>query len=180
MDYCKFNIKLTLGDYRIFNFFHSFGSTKKALILVSLIVSLYPFLIYNYLTKQDKILLVVIIVSGAMFLLATLIGLTIYLYSKKVFESDKYLQEEQSFEIDDKAIKVSSNSINSVYKWSELYKCVETKGYFFIYIANIKAIIIPKRQLKDEQCNYISKKIQGYVHGSRDIINNSKSKPKDF
>lgn len=151
----KANFKLDFKDYKDFNIHHSKKHFYGAAILYSIIfiaTILYKTFIGNADSKLLKEILIIAIPTGI--LLVSLILLIFYFllifYSKKVFKSEMLLQEEQNYIISDNGISLVSKSGNNSIGWENIFKVTESKNSIFLYLGNIKAMIIPKRAIGSE------------------------------
>lgn len=61
------------------------------------------------------------------------------------FKTNKLVQKTQRYEIGTEDIKISSESGSSIIKWHELYKAMEIKDGFLLFISKQQAYYIPKR-----------------------------------
>jgi len=159
----EFKINISLKDYRAFNIWHLFLSSNPIIIFIAslLILICLPVLLFLFL-KDGNLFSLIVFVMGCLSLLFILIilPLTIIVTSKSVYKSDRFLQEEQNFKVDENQLTIDTESSSFKLNWKEIYKGVENKNYFLIYIAKIKAIIIPKVQISDEDREFLKQKIE--------------------
>lgn len=82
-----------------------------------------------------------------------LILFSIFLFNSVVknYTTDELIKEEIELSISNQEIQVKTVSTNSNFDWKKVFKAIEFNKLFGIYIANYKAIIIPKRLLDSEK-----------------------------
>lgn len=146
----KANFKLEFKDYKDFNIHHSRKHFYGAAILyfvLFIITMLFKIFSSGMDAQLLKKILIVVVPTGI--LLASLILLTFYFliafHSKKVFKSQRRLQEEQNYIINDDGISLINKSSNNNIGWENIFKVTESKNSIFIYLGNVNSMIIPKR-----------------------------------
>ncbi|HCQ89487.1 MULTISPECIES: YcxB family protein [unclassified Clostridium] len=146
----KANFKLEFKDYKDFNIHHSrkhFYAAGFLYFILFIGTILFKVLSNGMDTQLLKEMFIVMIPTGI--LLISLILLAFYFlivfYSKKVFKSEMLLQEEQNYIINDDGILLISKSSNNNIGWKNIFKVTESKNSMFIYLGDIKSMIIPKR-----------------------------------
>ncbi|WP_461613924.1 YcxB family protein [Clostridium sp. Marseille-QA1073] len=146
----KANFKLEFKDYKDFNIHHSKKHFYGAAILY-FILFMGTILFKIFSNGMDAQLLkeiLIIAIPTGILLVSLILGAFYFLivfYSKKVFKSEMLLQEEQNYIINDDGILLISKSSNNNIGWKNIFKVTESKNSIFIYLGNIKSMIIPKR-----------------------------------
>jgi len=169
----EFKTRTSLKDYRAFSFWHSYMRTNPILLFISSAVTLamLPLLYYFYLLDGDMFSLgIFIFCSAVLFIVLILFPIIIFFSTKSIYDSDKFLQEEQTITIDENQITIATRSSTFNVEWKELYKGVETKRHFFLYIAKVKAIVIPKEQINAQGAAFIREQLSKW--------NKTKAKPR--
>ena len=106
--------------------------------------------------------------SGIVFfiLIALAMIVSIWLgYYAELRKSDQsgLLREEASYQFSQDGFRLVNKITSPLIKWSDLYKVVEYKRHYFIYLSPAIAIIIPKRHLSGEQIGSLITLMQGRV-----------------
>jgi hypothetical protein len=139
-------VKLTLNDYRDWSLERVF--TTRFIIIICLILFFMAlsagFSFFstsgagNFSDNYFPFLAML-----ALFLI--LLPVSVYLNAKKSFESDRLIQEEQSYEFDDEGFDISSSYSKSRITWDKIYRVDADKKYICLYISKVKAFLLPKR-----------------------------------
>lgn len=110
---------------------------------------------------QDQFLLIptiLQIVLGAFFLS---IPFTMKRAFLKSYKTNKLLQKTQSYELNQEGIHITSEFTNSSIKWSDLYKAMNTKMNFLLYLSKQQAYVLPKRCFANtEELRYVEEIIK--------------------
>lgn len=69
---------------------------------------------------------------------------------KRHYQSNKLIQHEMQFTIDNESISCSSPSTSTIIKWDEVYKVYVSRDFFVIFISNLTVWIIPKKNIGTE------------------------------
>jgi len=69
---------------------------------------------------------------------------------KRHYQSNKLIQHEMQFSIDNEAISCSSPNTSSIIKWDDIYKTYISRDFFVIFISNLTVWIIPKKNIGAE------------------------------
>ena len=69
----------------------------------------------------------------------------VYNNSKKIFRTNKYLQEPVLWTITESRIKLKGLTFETEYEWSNIYQIVKLKNWTLIYKDTIVCNIIPNR-----------------------------------
>lgn len=64
--------------------------------------------------------------------------------SKRIYQSDKLLHQEQHYVFSYEGIAYTNESGTGSMAWSDLYKAVETPKYFLLYVGKMRSLVIPK------------------------------------
>ena len=168
----KMNIKVsgtvTLDDLKQFNFSHLMTSLKRKRTKISLIllVICIAFIVLLELPdlvsgKKNYFNSIIFYISIMIIVFPVLFFVNINVGSKKSFESNLTLQQEQTISISDEGIILERKDSISKFEWNQIYNIVSYKNAMYFYIANNQAIIVQKRYfLNDETFDKFKKDIQ--------------------
>lgn len=131
-EYIGSNIALLMGGYSLYIF-----STFGIILLLNLFSSIYAGNLCSYG-------IYILIGMGSFFF-------WLYYIYRKNYYSNRSIQEEITYSISKESIHAKSSSVDSINRWSNIFRAVETKGYFFIYTDSINAYIIPKPSFLDSK-----------------------------
>jgi len=81
------------------------------------------------------------------------IPLSVYFSAKRIFNSNKRLQENMTYEFFDQKMKITGESFNSELDLTKSYKIQEIRNWFLIYQSRQVANFIPKGNLSSDQIN---------------------------
>jgi hypothetical protein len=148
----KLTIQLTEKDYLKFQWAHTglMRSRKWLLYGLSMLV-LYSFILIPALILNDFSAL-----SLSLFLpLLILLGLFIFPYgffmyrSRSAFKSDSFINQPYEVIINEEGMIVNAYRSNLNPLWKDIYRYNVTKEAIYIYIAELKAILVPSRFLNE-------------------------------
>lgn len=163
----EFRKKFTsnLKDYTEFNFFHN----KNKLIVLSAVLLVMAPLIWiifgvinlggnwwRLFTVNPTIYLIFILII----LLILLNFLQVRLISKKQYNSSMEMKVEKEVVIDTVGVRTSNEFGNYSAGWHNVYKAVESKKAFYIYVSKIQAHIIPKKYITADEADIIKSLIK--------------------
>lgn len=142
---------LELEDYISFNLFHS---KKQLLISLLAFIGLVPLFTLAISDSQDHhlVLSVSIILSIVIGILYAL--LTVFLLKRKLrkqYNSTRLMQAESEIIIDKAGLRQSNEFSNLAISWTDVFKAVESKKGFYLYISKMQAFIIPKHLVSAEE-----------------------------
>lgn len=141
----KIKSKIELDDYIKFNFYFQ-RKTLISTILFSLIVFLFVIYMGGGILPGREFFCIIIFVIYVFLLINNMKK-----KFKKVFISDKLLQEECEY-IFDKTCFIEKTLRGEVtIKYSDVFKIVENKQAIYIFIGEVRCYIIPKRYITQEK-----------------------------
>lgn len=70
---------------------------------------------------------------------------------KKQFHTNKLLQQEIEYIFSENGLQRKSESIDCIYKWSDIYKIIERKSMLIIYESSNGVFILPKRFFNNDK-----------------------------
>jgi hypothetical protein len=155
----QIKIKLELQDYRKWNmaYFYS-GLRGKLIVSVSAVVILAMTYYVWFVSKSNVQLSPQIIFVAALGLLFMfLMPVSIYYQSKKVFESDKFLQDEQAYDFREDGFSVKAPYGCSEVTWDKVYRITTTREFISIYLSKIRAFVVPSRLLPAQEYEILKK-----------------------
>ncbi|PGL67880.1 YcxB family protein [Bacillus sp. AFS055030] len=156
----KFNYEINLDDYIEFNLHHLKHSKsvqkslRKQRITVSLIYLVIPFIIsyffnqplFGYLLAFSSASILWFCYFPKYFYRSTKNKLVKHINKK----NDEALLGEHLLKVDENGIKeITQSSVHEI-KWDHIVEIKGTKDYFYIYITNMKAIIVPLEAIKED------------------------------
>jgi hypothetical protein len=159
MDFRK-KFTTNLKDYTQFNFFHN----RNKLIVLSLLLLIMAPLIWitvgvinlgenwwRLFTVDPSIYFIFILII----FLILLNFLQVRLISKKQYNSSMEMKVEKEVVIDSVGICTSNEFGNYSAGWHSVYKAVESKKAFYIYVSKLQAHIIPKKYITLDEADII-------------------------
>lgn len=152
----KFKTTINKEDYRSIVYFNVFTKTKiRALlfILVSLIVITELILHFLGLYKVEGFNLYFDYFVVAFIIL---LPIEVEFICRRMIKTDKVnIGVEKNITINDEGIICSDHNSNTKYEWPLMYKAYESNKYFLIFINIQQALIIPKRDLQQNEIKQI-------------------------
>ncbi|WP_181438885.1 YcxB family protein [Paenibacillus sambharensis] len=106
-----------------------------------------------YQTGSVEALLEPFVIGAGLLLILVLYGfflLSLKWRSRRVYNSDKLLQQEQHFVFTNEHIAFTNATGTGSMAWDDVYKAVETKSHFLIYMGKMRSLIIPKASMSSE------------------------------
>jgi len=101
-----------------------------------------------------------IIVGVAMGALASFLeSATIKVKAKRVFKSNKHLSKQHVYGLNSKGIEVKTESGSGLIPWANISQFVQNDSGFYLFTGKKRALVIPKRALKNESELSSSKRI---------------------
>ena len=85
------------------------------------------------------------------FLFVIFFGFKTYLTTKKAFNSNKKIQENNIYNFTTEKIHIKGETFESEFNWSSAYKLVEIKDWFLIYHSAQVMNMVPKKYFTKEQ-----------------------------
>ena len=140
----EFNVKLEEKDYVRLNIHHN----KKNIIICLLLGWILVTIISVNVNLYTKILGYVFFTT----LYLVLYCFRIKIVSKKIYNSDKFMQDEIHYKINENEIIQETKASNMKISTSDILKSFEDKYSIYIYISKIRVILIPKRCISSEEC----------------------------
>ena len=145
----KHTIKLNKKDLHSFiryNLFHN--------IIIYFLIFSFSFLGFNLLKRQypeiGKDLFISLVSIGGLFIILFTVYYLVTLLFSATTKDKKFLKEKTYIFHSDKLI-IKINEATYPIKWKQFIKIVQNKKYYFLYISNNQAIIIPKRILNNKE-----------------------------
>jgi hypothetical protein len=166
MEKINVKVKLTEEDYRNWHLSRVF-SLRFKIINVFIILLMAGTLAVALCTGRGfwsflKSFLPVIIFYGVYLILMPLL---VYYNVKKIFESDKLIQEEQSYEFDEGGFTIYASYGNSWIDWEKIFRATVDKKYVSFFTSRVKAFLLPRKYFTSEEqakavINLIKEKIE--------------------
>ena len=149
----KLTGRLTLKDYRGLMFDRIYGGFRGKFLIASNIVlylftGIYILAMYGLKKSISSNLIFVIFVIMVLTLMTPAI---IFSSSKRNFESDKLLQEEQTYEIDGKGVKITAIGCNSDITWDMIYGAQLNRKFISIALSKGRVFLLPAGFFREGQ-----------------------------
>lgn len=170
----KFTVELSEKDYLNYQIDHNQGFKAKywifyiAIVFIIISGSLIPsILVGDFSVSQITGMLPIFIPL----LLVSVIFYSLRMRAKHSFNSDPFAHHPYNITITDKEIITNGYNGNVNCSWADIYRFDKTKNAVYIYVSDLKAIIIPLRYFRDdsELTNLISllkQRINPYLYNS--------------
>lgn len=81
--------------------------------------------------------------------------LGIFYMIRRNYYSSNLLKESLQMELSDNDVKITGETFYMEILWSKVYRVDERDKWFLIYLNNLSAILISKRELSDEKIDHI-------------------------
>lgn len=151
MNDINFKIKLSLNDYRNFNYSFLYSGRKGFItIFITIIFIINTLVLTINGIKNGEIFTFINIFFIILTSFFILLPILLFFQTKKIFITDKFLSEEQNYIINEEGFEVKTNSSNVKISWDRIFLIKENKNYLLIFIAQNKAFIIPKSNIQDK------------------------------
>lgn len=141
----QFKVKITEQDYRRLNFILMYR--RPATIFITLVGVLQAVLLVLGLVFNIRLAESLPVSAIFMVVFLVLPVLSVSISSRRIYKSNKYLQEEISWTIDDTHIHLLAGSFKGDYEWNNIYRIKEFKHWILIYKDRMVVNIIPKSAL---------------------------------
>jgi len=160
-------IKLELEDFLAYNF----AITKKQMIiaLVTLVLVLPVLLVILFDNISDPLFIYIVALIAAI-LGSGFLVLFSKKSSKKRYYSNKIIQAEFDYTIDNTGIHQSSEYGNTSIVWSDIFKATESKTGIYLFIAKFQAFVIPKRLLSPQEEKTLRAIITANLHAAKNKL----------
>ncbi len=165
-------IKTEVEDYRKLNFIYF----KNSLIAISVFyfaLILIINLVFN-ITRKANIQNIIFNLSFSIPLtLAIVAAFTLFMFlmikvkSKKIFEADEVMQQEQNVLVNGEGFSEETKFGKTSFKWHRVYKILETKTTIYIFMSKGKALIIPKKFMDDSQIRLFKQIVNSKVDAKK-------------
>ena len=146
----EFTVHLSLKEYQKANYTILY-KRPLAIIVTSLGVlfmclAIAGFLFSFWLSSQDPL---VNFILG--FCWCTYLPLSVYFRSKKVFASNKLMQEEVKWTVDEDSIKLQGQTYKSEFNWPGINRIQLLKDFMIIYMSKSTMYIIPRKSFHTDE-----------------------------
>lgn len=134
-------VSLNANDLFGFSFYHNYtrlsGILTGVMGLAGLVLT--PvMLVYN-----DKFSALLLAFLAVAFLIQPLISY--FTRAKRQFKTNPIFKNEMIYEIKKEGIDITQLTLSHQLEWKDILKIVENTKYFFIYVNEVQAFILPKR-----------------------------------
>lgn len=164
-----FDVKVTLEDIKAFLKYHYQHNIRLKVMKIVLVI-LGVFIVTLNMLLEDYIYLVL----GVIFIICALVFSKIIgtVRSKQILKSSNNFEEIISYTVNNNGFHTKGSIHNSTMLWEGFYKVAESKTLFLLYQNKFMAIIIPKRDLSNEQMNRFKNIISQQKKVKRFELNN--------
>lgn len=141
--------KITFKDYWKYYLGELLKKSSIIIFIIAMIYLLYTVIfeiIPNFSADFYSIFIIFIVVFGLFFL-----PLSIYRRIRKVFFSNKKIQELITYEISEEKVIQKGEDFESEFTWSSLFKVKEIKNWFVLYHSSHGVNLIPKNSMNKDQ-----------------------------
>lgn len=143
--------RMELDDYISFNLFHA----KKLLLMnILLFIVFVPVLTLLISDSQDYLLVLSVAIFFGIIMASLLTLLNVFLIkrnSKKQYFSTKVMQADTEIIVDGSGIRQTNEFGKLTISWADVFKVIESKKGFYLYISKMQAFVIPKRLVSPEE-----------------------------
>jgi hypothetical protein len=147
----SFEVKINIKDYQDFCNQIFFKLNKKIIIIAIICIIYLPIPILNIIIGNKEMPISIFFVVLAI-PLWVFVGFPKFIKYKlnKTMLKDEFTKKVQRYKISEDNISISSSSGETLIDWNELYKVVELKSCFAIYLSKIQIFVIPMRVFEDK------------------------------
>lgn len=149
----KLSVKLTGADLYKYNLYHTYrNSTNGAVsILLGLACLLYGIGFAGALPTSNMVILIGL---GILFWVYNPVSL--WMRSQNRFLNNAVLKDTLDYCFDEKGMTLTQGDVSETVAWDSIYKVMETKSYYYIYLTRIHANIIPKSIVGEQKENFVA------------------------
>ena len=140
----KFNYTITEEEYTNYNYY-----TNRKQNLISFIVILVFICLDQINTRQSVLYAIPFMLLYILYYIFLKIWTKIA--SRKVYKTSTELQSETEIIITNNELSERTTITTTVLKFENMYKYAQDKISYYIYIDRVKAFIIPKRIMNDDE-----------------------------
>jgi hypothetical protein len=147
----ELKVKLSLDDYRKWVFGLYYGGLRGKIMYIASAVFFACLILLIFLEKMsNKTVNGNLIVFGLviLFLLVSIPSM-MYFRLKKYYETDKLVQEEITYVIDENGMKTSASYGGSKFDWDKIYGAHLRKTYITIDLGKGRSYLLPARCFRD-------------------------------
>jgi len=165
----KLKVQLTLDDYRKWHFDLLYGNVRRGILIAGLTVFFAIFGFYVVMATGGGRPVSTGLIYLALFIvfLVIFIPASLYFRTKSHFESDKLIQEEQSYQIDESGVKAKSEYGSSDVPWDKIYGAHLNKKYITIALSKSRMYLLPARFFEGEQMQEMAELLKNTLPKSK-------------
>lgn len=143
----RIKTKITFKEY--VKLLYSLAYEKPVMKLLLLVAILIVLWIVFYYTKLFNLPVPVIYQYLTLALIVGVQPIVIFLTIRRNYNSSNHLRETLEMVITQAEMKIEGESFYLEVKWKKMFKIVEKRNWFLCYQNNLSAIIIPKKELSE-------------------------------
>jgi hypothetical protein len=164
-NHMKLKVQLTLEDYRKWHFDFLYGNMRRGITIAGLTVFFACLGFYFVIATSGGRTVSTGLIYLALFIvfLVIFIPASLYFRTKKHFESDKLIQEEQDYQIDEKGVKAKSEYGSSDIPWDKVYGAHLNKKYITIALSISRMFLLPARFFEEGQMQELGELLKGVL-----------------
>jgi len=137
--------KISYKDYRNLNLKLSFGKPIYIIFICLIFLCFLP-----YLIDGDRVGQITNFILFLLFICFILL-IIILIRSKRIYRTDKAFQGQLNYKFTNDSIQITTETVNSIIKWSNFYKMKETKDFFLFYQSAGIATLLYKKMFTDTE-----------------------------
>lgn len=142
-------VKLNFKEYVSFNYMINRKFLKNVTMLGALfLVVLIVLTLQKGSISKDTMFNIVEVASVDVFVVG-LIFYSVRIRTKKMWDNNKIIQEEKSLMFSNAGISHASETSSANIWWNKVFKIEETNIFIAIFISNLQAFVIPKRNFSN-------------------------------
>jgi len=157
----ELDIRIELQDFMRFQFWTVRKKIFPTIImLASCFIIMLALVLFEIISLEISTFWLPLLILIVFYLI---LFISIYSNGKKVYEDDKLLQKEKKYIFSTTGFQLSNSNGASQFVWEEMYTHSESKHNILIYCSPLKAFIIPKRFLNNQQIDILKGILQSSV-----------------
>ncbi|AZN39360.1 YcxB family protein [Paenibacillus albus] len=135
---------LSLKEYRAFTLYHQRNQLRFYPVFIFLVFSVTVLFSGGHISDWAYFVPIGVGVAVAVSLLSYL---SVIFRTHRVYKSNKIIQKDQTIELSERGLHLTSVNSTSWIEWTDVYKAVESKSQYLIYISKNQAVVVPKEKV---------------------------------
>ena len=142
----KINVQITKNDIYCFlkrhSLTHMSGVIGRIAIIVFLVLGIYDIIIFNL---GDALLFLM-----GSFIMAFFPNQAMKKKAKKQVQDSEMFQKPLEYEFSEKGVTIRQGDLEVTNEWDAIVKVIKTRKHIIMYMSRVRAMIFPKRCMKEE------------------------------